>query len=270
MAGPLIHQKEPHNFELSADDLHVWSIATHAELSQANCSALEACLNPQELDRYHRLTRPNVRRDFLLSRGCLRHLLGLYLALPPRNLQFSLGPYGKPELIHGGGPPLLQFNLSHTQHRIAIALHRHQGVGIDIEQLRPVTHLDKLCRRCLTNEEAQTVLTLGAQPAQHRFLRYWTAKEAILKAIGLGLSYPINQLEVILGTDDLSSQPVEVPIVPLTCHAEAPGFEQCKLYQWQPEDAYAAAVAIQGPFPESSLTISRQQITPQEMVEALA
>jgi 4'-phosphopantetheinyl transferase len=268
MAGHLIPQQEPHKFRLAADELHIWYITAHGEYSHASCSALEACLNPQELNRYHRLTRPNVRRNFLLSRGCLRHLLGLYLDSPPRNLQFSLGPYGKPELVHGVGQPPLQFNLSHTQGRIAIALHRHQAVGIDIEQLRSVTYLDQLCRRCLTDQEAQTVLTLEDQPAQHRFLRYWTAKEAILKAVGLGLSYPMNQLEVTLCTDDLPSQPVEVPIAPSTFHGQAPDFGPCKLYQWQPEADYVAALAIQGPFPESPLTISRQQITPQEIVEA--
>ncbi len=267
MAGHPIPQKESYHFELGADELHIWFIATHGEGLPEDLSSLEASLNSQEFDRYHHLVRSDVRQNFLLSRGCLRYLLGLYLNRRPGDLEFTLGRHGKPELVSSGEFPPLQFNLSHTGGRLAIALHRHKVVGIDIERLRPVTHLKKLCRRCLTHKEAQTVLTVGLQPGQYRFLRYWTAKEAVLKALGLGLSFPMNRWEVILGLEELSSQPVEVPITLSVPKEEVPGFDRYKLYQWRPEDNYLAAVAIQDSLAGFSQIIHRQNTTPRKILK---
>mgnify|MGYP001099690516 CR=1 FL=1 len=235
MTRNLSHQQDSYKHQPGANDLHIWYICTNHEALPGDLSPLEACLSPQERHRYNSLQRPNSRQNFLISRGCLRYVLSFYLNCPPRALELSLGIHGKPELNPGGLYPPVQFNLSHTRERIAIALHRDTPVGIDIERLKPLTHLEKLCQRCLTHQESETVLGLAIQPATHRFLRYWTAKEAVLKAMGLGLAYPMKHLEVFLGPEVLANQPSAAPI-PVAFRSEsAPGMNQYWLYQWQPE-----------------------------------
>lgn len=56
-----------------------------------------------------------------------------------------------------------------------------EPVGIDIETIRPV-HPNLHLKICNASEWA-----LGREPALLRFFRFWTAKEAVLKAVGLGL-----------------------------------------------------------------------------------
>ncbi len=267
MAGHLIPQKEPHNFELGTDDLHIWSIATQDDHLPEDLAYFEASLSPQETERYQRLKIPHVRQNFLLSRACLRYLLSFYIGLNPGELEFSLGEYGKPELGTPGIQPSLQFNLTHTEGRIAIALHHHRTVGIDIEQLRPVTNLDRMCNHCLTPEETQTVLPLQDASACHRFLQYWTTKEALLKAKGVGLNQPMNQFEVLLAKDSLTPQPVQVQMGKFLESVKNQNLENFHLYQWQPETDYVAALAVQQLPGDSSVKISLKQISPRELVQ---
>lgn len=231
--------------QLGSGDVHIWYITTDREPLDERQALLEACLSAQEKDQYLGLKRPPVRQSFLLSRGCLRYLLGYYLATPANSLKFSFGPYGKPALGDCAGDPALQFNLSHTHDRIAIALHRRQSIGVDIEQLRPVHHLQKMSQRCLTCDEAKTFQGLKGDSANCRFLRYWTAKEALLKSLGVGLSLPMNHLEVALDTDELPGQPAQVPLISFTppSGSDKGCFE---LYQWCPEPGYLAAIALYG------------------------
>jgi 4'-phosphopantetheinyl transferase len=255
------------DFELAMDHIHIWYILAEAESLEACLSSLEACLSPPEHDHYLRLRLPQVRQNFLLSRGCLRYLLGHYLDRSPRDLVFSWGPYGKPVLSHDDGLPQLQFNLTHSQGRIAIALHSHQAIGIDLEHLRPVTYLEGLCQRCLTAAEARTILPLAAPQADYRFLRYWTAKEALLKALGVGLSQPMDRLEVDLGTGGWPQQPVPLPVtISIPTGGTRPG--EIHLYQWCPASDYVAAVAVQGRLPSPLPPITLRQTTPLALVQS--
>jgi 4'-phosphopantetheinyl transferase len=271
MAGHLTDKQDSHNSPLGANDLHIWFIRTPSEALPADLSPLQTCLSAHEHDRYQRLQRPDIRQHFLLSRGCLRYVLSIYLNCPPLALNFSLGRYGKPEL-KADSPPL-QFNLSHTQESIAIALHSHNPVGIDIERVRPITHLEKLCQRCLTYEEAATVLNLDRPSAIHRFFQYWTAKEAIVKAMGMGLSYPMKHVEVFLETGHLTNQPATIPMAqpshphPSALLDSAPVLDGYRLYQWQPEANGIAAVAIQDAIAGTPPAIKQYETTPLELLE---
>jgi len=271
MAGHLTDKQDSHNSLLGANDLHIWFIRTPSKALPEDLSPLQTCLSAQEHDRYRRLQRPDIRQNFLLSRGCLRYVLSIYLNCSPPALNFSLGRYGKPELK--ADRPSLQFNLSHTQERIAIALHSHNPVGIDIERVRPITHLEKLCQRCLTRGEATTVLYLDQPSASHRFFQYWTAKEAILKAMGLGLSYPMKHVEVFLETVNLTNQPATIPMAlpshphPSALLNSAPVLDGYRLYQWQPEANGIAAVAIQDATPGTPPVFNLHYTTPLELLK---
>jgi 4'-phosphopantetheinyl transferase len=256
-------------FTLAEDEVHIWYIQANADALAFCQSRLEACLSPQEMEKYLSLKLASVRQNFLLSRGCLRHVLSRYLVIPPRKLKFVFGPYGKPALKDSRKQSALQFNLSHSQARVAIALHGHCPVGIDIEHHRPMIHLEGLCRRCLTPSEAKTVLSLATSQANRRFLQYWTAKEALLKTLGVGLSQPMDQIEVILGNRELSPRPVQVPVA---AKFQTDGHQwsgELKLYQWQPEPHYLAALAVNTSFPTLSPRITLHQTNPLELVQVI-
>lgn len=255
--------------KLPQGEVHVWYIPVEADAAESCQRPLEACLSLPERQKYSTLTRPAVRQNFLLSRGCLRYLLGYYLDLPPHALVFTFGPYGKPSLSSTTHQSTLQFNLSHSEQRIVIALHLQRSLGIDIEHLRPVTQLASLCRRCLTPIEAETMLPLDTEQSSRRFLQYWTAKEALLKAMGVGLTLPMDQIEVDLSLDGLTCQPLPVPVCRLQDSDDKATKESFHLYQWQPETNYLAAIAVAALRLEEPPQIMLHHINPPNLVDAL-
>ena len=225
--------------------IDLWLLSTDFET--ATQQAFKACLSPAEQAQLQRIRRPAVQGQFLASRGCLRHLLSRYTGQTPAALTFVYGAKGKPELSPAANSAgvVPKFNLSHSGQRLLVAISTTadvRAIGVDIEALGPVKCLSGLCHRYLTAAEAETVLALPPPQADHRFLRYWTGKEACLKSLGIGIADSMQALELHLETLDLTSVPASVKVVTAP-RLDHPG----QLYQWQLELGYVGAIAVQAP-----------------------
>lgn len=144
-------------------------------------------LDRQTLDRIDRLRQPVDRLRSMLGRLLLRH--GLRLRGLDDGAGVTIGQYGKPRLVDG----LAEFNLSHAGRWVVCAL-SPTAVGIDVEQVRPFDLV--LAWRCFHRRECAA---LAAQPvaAQHDyFFRLWTAKEAYMKALGMGFQRDMASFSV--------------------------------------------------------------------------
>ena len=129
----------------------------------------------------------------MAGRARLRSLLGGHLGLDPRALVFVQNAFGKPRLADR---PSVHFSLSHSGDRAVLAVSERHEMGIDIERVRPLDHLD-LARRYFHPNEVAAIE--GVRPTEEQllaFFRTWTLKEAIVKAIGRGLSIPLDTFEV--------------------------------------------------------------------------
>lgn len=170
--------------------VHVVSAATTGILP----GALDV-LDDDERARAARFVFDRDRSRFVAAHGWLRLLLAKYLGEPPAALRFALGPWGKPRLMDPGVD--VRFNLSHAGDHALIAVAVGIEVGVDLEQDRPEPLLD-LARRFFAPGEvaALEALPYAEQPAA--FTRGWTRKEAFIKALGEGLSFPLDQFEVSL------------------------------------------------------------------------
>ncbi len=228
--------------------IDLWLLSTES-VAAADLATLKACLGPPEQERLRHRRLAQAQRQLITSRGCLRHLLSRYIDQPPDSLSFSYGPRGKPALdltealTDKGKHQALQFNLSHSGERLLVAVSGAAGVGaigVDLEVLRPITQLPGLCRRYLTPAEADAVLALPSAKTDHQFLRYWTGKEACLKALGLGIADSLQSLELALTYLELTSELTPVGVT-VQGDLEHPG----QLYQWQPELGYVGAIAVQ-------------------------
>ncbi len=131
----------------------------------------------------------------------LRRLLGAYLGTPREDIVLTDTAHGRPELggAHRGA---LRFNWSHSGGRALVAIARSVQPGIDLEHRmrRGARDVLALAQRFFAPQEA---LALGAMPPERRglaFLRFWTIKEAALKAEGRGLAYGLHRVVVDLGT----------------------------------------------------------------------
>ncbi len=115
-----------------------------------------------------------------------RGVLAGYLGVAPDTLAFARGAFGKPRLAGAGVDGPLEFNLSHSGGIIALAVAR-DGVGVDIEAVRPLPELDAMAARSLAATEHREWTAAPPERRLDVFHRLWTRKEACLKAAGTGL-----------------------------------------------------------------------------------
>lgn len=145
----------------------------------------DAVLSPPERRRASEFLDPVARERFVKSRTVLRRLLGEHLGLRPGDVPIRLDAGGKPQL----GPPCskMNFNLAHAEHLCLFALVRGHAVGADLEQVRERPGLNGVSARLFSPEEHAALLETPADDFTAAFYRTWTRREAVLKALGLGL-----------------------------------------------------------------------------------
>lgn len=134
-----------------------------------------------------------LRYDPRQGRAPLRALLGAYLDLAPDAVGLVDGPHGRPLLAPAQA---LDFNWSHSGDCALVALGRHIVPGIDVERRRARPRALDLARRYFCAAEADW---LASQPSDRRdeaFLALWTAKEAVVKALGRGLAFGLHRLQI--------------------------------------------------------------------------
>jgi 4'-phosphopantetheinyl transferase len=131
------------------------------------------------------------------AQAFLLRLLSAYLLRRVDAAELQAGAHGKPGLEAGG----LDFNLSHSGSAAVVALARGVEVGVDLESPgRPRPHAE-LARRYFCEREAQVIENTPETLRETAFLRLWTAKEAVLKALGRGLAFGLDKLEFDAAVD---------------------------------------------------------------------
>jgi 4'-phosphopantetheinyl transferase len=158
--------------------VRVWLLST--EEPPAVVEQLSELLDPAERARRDALVDHGVRAEFVLCRAALRQLLADALNTAPGSLRFEIGPHGKPHLAGGA----LQFNLSHSDGRAAIAL-SERAVGVDIQQQRTGIGLARMAERYYAPTEAAWMRSApDPEELGRRFSRLWSRKEACAKVTG--------------------------------------------------------------------------------------
>jgi len=184
----------PDVFDLPGGVVHVWrgSLAR----SQAERDVLWRFLSADERARAERFHFDVHRHHFIVGRGLLRWLNCRYLSIPPQDIQFTYGEHDKPALVN---EPALQFNVSHSHEGLLIAFVRETAVGVDIEYVkRKMDDMDNIARRFFSPVESAAYLSVAENEKPDTFFNCWTRKEAFIKAVGDGLSFPLSEFEVSL------------------------------------------------------------------------
>jgi 4'-phosphopantetheinyl transferase len=168
-------------------------------LDFARAPALAAChlsdLSGEELERLQRQRTSIARRGFALSRIALRHVMATYLGIPAWRVPLAIGSRGKPHLCGVTG---LRFNLSHSHACAAIAVSHRSEVGVDIEPWDSFDDSQEMWPlACSADERHWLSASPTPEDASRRFGRLWTRKEAILKAIGIGIGIDLRLLQLL-------------------------------------------------------------------------
>ena len=183
---------------LSVDDVHLWRI--QLDPAPPEFHELEETLSEGERLRASNFATAELGRRWTAARGALRTILSLYMCVQPRSLLFATDAYGKPRII-GAGQPLF-FNLSHTGRLAIVAIAAEEFIGVDAEMIRPDIEWEALARRVFTDAEVRSIASLPSECRIPAYFSCWTRKEAYLKALGVGLSAPLNNFQVSFRPDE--------------------------------------------------------------------
>lgn len=165
-----------------------------------------------------------------------RPVLAHYAGLPAAALPLILGAYGKPRLAAPNAPG---FNLSHSGEIALLAIARGVDPGIDVEALRPRPRALQLAQRYFTAAEAAALARRSETDRQQAFYRLWTAKEAVLKALGRGLAFGLDRIGFELAANGTAVSPQDFQ------DAAAPA-SAWQLHALAPAPGYLGALAWRG------------------------
>jgi 4'-phosphopantetheinyl transferase len=173
-----------------------------AECSDAEVLSAHALLDAEERDKAGRFVFEEHRRLYTLAHGMLRRVLGAALNQPPEAIRFSIGEHGKPSVAG------IEFNLSHTDGCVVVAIGR-DPIGVDVEHWDRGTDILGVCDRFFAKSEAAALRALPEHAQRERFFRYWTLKEAYIKARGMGLAIPLGDFAF-----DLAGEQIQIAFAP--------------------------------------------------------
>lgn len=216
---------------LAAGEAHVWTLWQRPRPLAGYISLLSR----DEMDRANRFHTPQLFDRFVADHGALRLLLSAYLETDPRKLSFATNKYGKPRLEN----PFcrLRFNMSHSGEITMIAVCLDAEIGIDVEVVRRIEEWEEIAASHFSKRENETLNAELPEQRMEAFFRCWTRKEALIKAIGMGLSIPLDSFTV---TTSLSE-----PAALLDCTWDGIEASRWSLLHLEPGTGHVGALAIE-------------------------
>jgi 4'-phosphopantetheinyl transferase len=221
----------PEALSLAPGEVHVWRLAL--DQPDAVLAHLRDHLEAQELERAGRFHFEIHRNHFIAGRGGLRCVLASYLDVKPGEFRFVYGAYGKPELAE----KRLRFNVSHSHGVALVAVAADREVGVDVEHIRADFATEDIARRFFSPIEVVTFNALPKNEQVAGFFRCWTRKEAYIKAIGRGLSEPLDAFDVTLA-------PGEAPVL---LQAKGQDVSRWSMFDIDVGSEYAGALLVEAP-----------------------
>ena len=185
----------PKKLALLLNDVHIWRINLNSD--ELQLQFFRETLSSDEIARAERFYFPEHRQRFIAGRGTLRTILGQYLDIDPKQVEFEYQPRGKPLLAAKFAGKGLLFNLSHSQDLALLGVSYQNQIGVDLEYIRTMSDLAGLAKRFFSAREYEYLRLLSPAQQQQIFFRYWTCKEAYLKATGDGL-VQLEEIEINL------------------------------------------------------------------------
>lgn len=179
--------------KIETHSVHLWPVYVPDLLPELPNFTL--LLNENEMERAKRFRFEQHRQRFIVAHAVLRRILNLYTAILPEDIEFKVGHRGKPFLKNNLFD--LQFNVSHSHDMAIYAITTHSEIGIDIEKMEPHFNED-LAKRFFSEREYTELIKLPAKDQIPAFYRIWSGKEAIIKALGEGLYFPIADFSLDL------------------------------------------------------------------------
>jgi len=185
----------PLNLTLMHDEIHLWLCEINGLKDCSN--TFEKSLSIDELEKANKFVFGKDKLSYIISRGTLRKILSKYLNVSPKLIQFGYNQYGKP-FIHFPEKGRLKFNLSHSNEYCLIAINKEMETGVDIEWINKDLEPNDIAHNYFSAQELSNFKSIDKGNQLEAFYKIWTRKEAFIKAIGKGLSIPLDSFDVTI------------------------------------------------------------------------
>ena len=165
-------------------------------------------LDEVEHGRLAAYRRDEDKARFLLGCTIVRRLLAARFSLPAAKVRLdrTCPDCGKP---HGKvRADDVELSVTHAGELVGVAVGDHP-VGLDVEKVDPGIDIDAVARMSLAEEELRELARYDGIAKAEVFTRYWTRKEAVVKATGAGLRTDLRTVTIPDGTHlrDLAVDP---------------------------------------------------------------
>ncbi len=191
---------------MNTDSVEVWHGIITADEELYN--RFLAVLDDDEQRQANRFKNTLLHKRYVEVHGRMRSLLAEVVKQAPEQITIYKTKQGKPYLPDY---PEVTFNLSHSAEQLLIAVAQNCRVGVDIEVCKPRANLTGLVNKCFAEAEMSYWNQLPDNEKKQAFYRFWTRKEAFVKATGHGIVLGLNQC--IINPENQ----IEFTSVPMQC-----------------------------------------------------
>jgi 4'-phosphopantetheinyl transferase len=226
-AGPL---------SVGADEVHVWRASLRPPPHVL--ARLEAHLSPDERARAARFRFPELRTAFEAGRGAQREILSRYAGLPPHALAYAETSHGKQSLAGAAAGLGIRYNVSNSGDLALIAVTLRREVGVDLEKLKPMPDGIDIAQRFFSAPENEVFAALDPGVRDFAFFCCWTRKEAYIKAVGEGLSMPLDRFDVAFAPGE--------PARLLRTRGDEDEAARWSMAELHPGEGYVGAIVVEG------------------------
>ena len=209
----------------------VWMVDPADVHESVLLSRYAALLPPDESAQLDRYRLAKLRHQYLVARVLVRTVLSARLGVSPADLALRASSSGRPELA--SGKDRLDFNLSHTDGLIVLAVTDGARIGVDVERYDRTVGTLALARRFFAPAEHAAIVAADEHRRRELFLAYWTLKEAYLKARGGGIADGLGSIAFTI--DDTTIRVLTAP----------DDGASWRFVSWEPTPSHRAAVAVQ-------------------------
>jgi 4'-phosphopantetheinyl transferase len=227
---------------IGTGEVRAWCVKLVREPALIACA--RSLLSPDELERANGFHSQDLRDDFVLSRGLLRVLLAMHHHVAPAAIRFTYGPHGKPALA-ASLDSTIRFNISHSAGLFACAIANGCEIGIDVERHRSLSDHVEIARRFFSQGEYDAILRTDDAARTAAFFDCWVRKEALIKALGGGLSIPLDHFDVSVEAGRATFLPAAEGV--------ADDERQWQLHAFSPSAGFSGALAFRDPRKQISI-----------------
>jgi len=232
--------------------IHIWS----ANLDQPEYISQKyySVLSLQEKAQADKRKIKELRNRFIISKGILRQLLADYLGYETQEIEFEYNGFGKPSISFSSNADDICFNLSHSNHLAVFAFAKNKNIGIDIQQVQGIPDMDGVVNLCFSEFEKEWFYRISPAEKNEIFYKIWTTKEAYIKAIGKGFSFPPDKISLDLNSNN------EIVLKEIVGDNN---LKRWKLFSFRPKPDFISSVVVEN----NNYEIEHFNINPQSIID---